>query len=130
MLLNDPTSCPALEYSIFPYDEATRRSLTAFYEIGPAYYDYMELTQDEVLEETRFQEGLSLEFSQRQTWGDASVSVRGSHYLHDFDRNNLQLSGDVSFRILRGFDVNFGGVTRWWPTSYTSRSRNCPTRSS
>ena len=28
---------PALEYSIWPYEEATRRSLTAFYEVGPVY---------------------------------------------------------------------------------------------
>jgi hypothetical protein len=50
-----------------------------------------------------------LQISQRQTWGDASLTVRGSHYLHDFDRNNLEVSGNISFRITRGLDVNFGG---------------------
>jgi len=100
---------PALEYSFFPYDEATRRAVTAFYEIGPVYYDYIELTRDEYLEETRFQQSLSLQVSQRQTWGDINVNLRGSHYLHDFGRNNLQLGGQVSFRITRGLDVNFGG---------------------
>jgi len=100
---------PALEYSVFPYEEATRRSLTALYEIGPVYYDYIELTQDELLGETRFQEAVSVEVSQRQTWGDVSVNIRGSHYLHDFDRNNLQVGGRVSFRITRGLDINLGG---------------------
>ena len=100
---------PALEYSLFPYDEATRRSVTAFYEIGPVYYDYIELTQDEFLEETRFQQSLTLAVSQRQAWGDVRINVQGSHFLHDFDRNNLQVSGNVSFRITRGLDVNFGG---------------------
>jgi hypothetical protein len=100
---------PAIEYSLFPYEEATRRSVTAFYEIGPAYFNYIEVTQDELLEETRFQQALSLQVSQRQTWGDASLTVRGSHYLHDFDRNNLEVSGNISFRITRGLDVNFGG---------------------
>ena len=28
---------PALEYSFFPYEEATRRALTVFYKVGPAY---------------------------------------------------------------------------------------------
>ena len=100
---------PALEYSIFPYDEATRRSVTAFYEIGPVYYDYIKLTVDDRLEETRFQEALTLEVSQRQTWGDVRVNVRGSHYFHDFERNNLDIGGFVSFRITRGLNLNLGG---------------------
>jgi hypothetical protein len=100
---------PAIEYSLFPYEEATRRSVTAFYEIGPAYYDYIELTQDELNKETRFQQSLTLEISQRQTWGDASITVRGSHYLHDLDRNNLNIGGNLSFRITRGLDFNFKG---------------------
>ena len=37
---------PAFEYSFFPYEEATRRSLTAYYEIGPVYQDYFEETRD------------------------------------------------------------------------------------
>ena len=100
---------PALEYSIFPYDEATRRSLTAFYEIGPNYFDYIEVTIDDRRKETRFKESLTLELSQRQTWGDVRVNVRGSHFFHDFDRNNLEVGGNVSFRITRGLDLNFGG---------------------
>ena len=92
-----------------PYDETSRRSVTAFYEIGPVYFDYIELAQDEFNEETRFQQAFTFEVSQRQTWGDASITVRGSHYLHDFDRNNLEVSGNVSFRITRGLDLNFGG---------------------
>ena len=100
---------PALEYSFFPYDEATRRSLTAFYEIGPAYFDYIEVTVDDRFKETRYQEALTLEVSQRQTWGDVRVNIRGSHYFHDFERNNLDIGGNVSFRIMRGLNLYFGG---------------------
>lgn len=100
---------PALEYSLFPYDEATRRSITAFYEVGPVYFNYMELTADELLEETRFRQSLTFEVSQRQTWGDVSASVEGSHYLHDFDRNNLDVGGRVSLRITRGLNLNLSG---------------------
>jgi hypothetical protein len=100
---------PAIEYSIFPYDEATRQSMTFFYEIGPTYFDYIEVTVDERLKETRFQQALTLGVSQRQTWGNVRVNVRGSHYLHDWARNNLNMSGNVSFRITRGLNLNFGG---------------------
>ena len=99
---------PALEYSFFPYEEATRRSLTAYYEIGPVYQDYFEETRDGEFAETRGQQALTLALSQRQTWGNASIRLRGSHYLHDFDRHNVSLNGNLSFRITRGLDVNFG----------------------
>ena len=98
----------AIEYSFFPYEEATRRSLTAYYEIGPVYRDYFEVTRDGELEETRGEQALTLALSQRQTWGNASIRLRGSNYLHDFDRNNISLFGSLSFRITRGLDVNFG----------------------
>jgi hypothetical protein len=98
----------AIEYSFFPYEEATRRSLTAYYEIGSVYRDYFEVTRDGKLEETRGEQALTLSLSQRQTWGNASIRLRGSNYLHDFDRHNVSLFGSLSFRITRGLDVNFG----------------------
>ncbi|MEJ2205168.1 MAG: hypothetical protein P8170_13790, partial [Gemmatimonadota bacterium] len=104
---------PAIEFSFFPYEEATRRSLTVFYKIGPAYRDYIDLTVFGKAEETRFEESMQIEFSQRQPWGDASFSVTGSHFLHDFDRNNLSIRGDVDFRIVRGFSVNARGDIAW-----------------
>lgn len=99
---------PAVEYSFFPYEDATRKSLTVFYEIGPEYYDYYEVTRDSLTTETRGLERLSVDFSQRQPWGNASVTLRGSHYLHDLSRYNVELSGNLSFRITRGLDVNLG----------------------
>jgi hypothetical protein len=62
---------PAVEFSVFPYEEATRRSLTAFYKIGPTYRDYFEETAFGQTAETRWEQSMEVEFSQRQTWGDA-----------------------------------------------------------
>jgi hypothetical protein len=104
---------PALEYSVFPYEEATRRSFTFLYRIGPAYRDYIEETIFGETAETRFEQSLQMEFASRQTWGDASVSITGSHFLHDFDRNRLSLRGDVNFRVVRGFDVSLRGDIAW-----------------
>ena len=99
---------PAVEYSFFPYEEATRRSLTAFYEIGPVYREYFEETLLGKTEELRGEQAITLEFSQRQPWGNASVRLTGSAYLHDIDLNNLRLRGNLSFRIVRGLDLNVG----------------------
>ena len=104
---------PAIEYSFFPYDEATRRSLTVFYNIGPAYRDYIDETVFGELEETKWEQSLEIELSQRQPWGDAGITVRASHYLHDIQRHNVSLRGDVDFRIVRGFSVNARGDIGW-----------------
>ena len=104
---------PAAEFSFFPYQEATRRALTAFYQIGPTYRNYQTETLDGFMEETRVEQSLELEFSQRQPWGDASVSASGSHFLHDFSRNRFALNGDLSLRIFRGFSVNTNAQVEW-----------------
>ena len=104
---------PALEYSFFPYEEATRRSLTAFYKIGPAYRDYIEPTIYQQTDEVRWEQSMSVQFSQRQTWGEAGLSLTGSHFLHDFDRSNLSLRGNIDFRITRGFSLNARGDVAW-----------------
>ena len=99
---------PAIEYSFFPYEEATRRSLTAFYEIGPVYRDYFEETLLGKGSELRGQHALTLDLSQRQAWGDASIRLSGSSYLHDMDLYNVSLRGDLSYRITRGLDLEMG----------------------
>ena len=104
---------PALEYSFFPYEEATRHALTVFYQIGPAYRRYIEETQFLQTAETRWEQSLEFELSQRQQWGDASISMTGSHFLHDIDLYNVRLRGEIDFRIARGVSVNAEGNISW-----------------
>ena len=104
---------PALEYSFFPYDEATRRSLTAFYTIGPSHFDYYEETIEGEIAETRFEQVFSVNFSQRQPWGDASIRAQYQHFMHDFGKYRASLFGFVSFRITRGFSVNARANMAW-----------------
>lgn len=104
---------PALEYSYFPYEEATRRAFTVFYKIGPAYRRYIETTVFGQLEETRWEQALEVEISQRQQWGDASLRLQGSHFLHDTDLYNLSMRGDVDFRITRGLSLNGEARISW-----------------
>ena len=104
---------PAIEYSVFPYDEATRRAFTFFYKVGPAYRDYIEPTIYNETSELRYEQSLQMQFSQRQEWGDASLRMTGSHFLSDFERNNLAIRGDIDVRIVRGFSVNIRGDIAW-----------------
>jgi len=104
---------PALEYSVFPYEEANRRSLTLFYKIGPAYRDYIEETIFSQTEELRWEQSVEVELAQRQTWGDAGLTLSGSHFLYDLARYNVSLRGDIDFRVTRGFSVNARGNVGW-----------------
>jgi len=104
---------PAIEYSVFPYPEATRRAFTFSYLIGPAYREYFQETIWEQMEETRWEQAAEVEFSQRQTWGDASIEASASHFLHNIDRHNVSLSANADIRITRGLNLNIRGNVSW-----------------
>ena len=104
---------PSIEYSVFPYEEATRRSLTVFYSIGPQYNHYFERTVLGEEYETLYEHSIDISFSSRQTWGDAGFSIRASHYLHDFDVYNRSIRGDINYRITRGISVFARGDVAW-----------------
>jgi len=104
---------PAIEYSFFPYEEATRRAFTIFYQIGPAHREYIEKTVFEQSSETRWEHALEVEFSQRQRWGDASIRLEGSHFLHDTDLYNVSMEGDLEFRIARGVSIGCEANVSW-----------------
>lgn len=100
---------PAIEYNYFPWQEATRRQLTALYYVGPNYYQYYRRTIFDREEETRFNHTLLLSLNQRQKWGNTNLTLEGAQYLHDLNRNHVTLSGFVDLRLGRGFSLNVRG---------------------
>jgi hypothetical protein len=97
---------PGVELSVFPYSEYERRRLTFWYEVGPNYYDYRELTVFDRLEETVPKQQLDVSFSLRQPWGAAGVSTSLSHHLNRTDRYNASVFGDAEIRLFKGFSFN------------------------
>jgi hypothetical protein len=111
---------PAVEYSFFPYEEATRRALTFSYRIGPAYREYIEETVYLRTEEYRWEHGAEIDLSQRQPWGEARASVSASQFiflpdtpLYEDGLYNVSLRGGIEVRIIRGLSVDFGGNISW-----------------
>lgn len=98
---------PGIEYSFYPYREATRRSIAIAYKLDNVYNDYIEMT---ILgEEKEFLWGQSLVLSAdfSQTWGSIRAGVTGSHHFHDFNSNRLELFSDINIRIFKGFALTF-----------------------
>jgi len=104
---------PGIEYSLFPYEEATRRSITLRYTVAVTYRKYEERTIYNEIEETPWEEGLQLRATMRQPWGDGSVTGTASHVIGDLDKHNLSLQGRLSFRLVRGLRFNVGGDVAW-----------------
>jgi len=103
------TVAPAVEYNIWPYAESTRRQLRILYKIGYNRTNYREETIYDKMQETLFNQSLTVTFEVREPWGSASTSLEGSHYFHDFNKNRLQLSGFLNFRVFKGLSVDIYG---------------------
>jgi hypothetical protein len=100
---------PALEYSIWPYVEATRRQLTFLYALGVQHNDYVEITIFGETEETLPAHSLFAGLSMNEPWGNATFGLEAFQYLNDLDKHRLELFGWLSVRLLRGLDFNVNG---------------------
>jgi len=108
-LRHQVTVTPAVEYSFFPYSEATRRQVTLAYRVGLEASEYFEETIFERMEESRPVHSLDGSVEVLQPWGSISSGLRGVQYLHDTDFYRITFNGSVSFRLGLGLSVNVGG---------------------
>ncbi|MFO7892443.1 MAG: hypothetical protein R6U63_01810 [Longimicrobiales bacterium] len=104
---------PALEYSIFPYEESDRRQLRVVYSPGVRYVDYEEVTLFGKLHETLIGHQATIAYDATQPWGSARISLDGSQYFHDISKFSVRLGGHTNFRIFRGLNFNVGGSIDW-----------------
>jgi hypothetical protein len=100
---------PALEYSVWPYVESTRRQLTFLYAVGVQHSNYVEITIFGETEETRPAHSLFAGLSMKEPWGNATVGLEAFQYLHDLERHRVELFGWLSVRLFRGLDFNVNG---------------------
>jgi hypothetical protein len=104
---------PSIEYNIFPYSESTRRQLRILYGVGYNFSEYNDTTIYDKIEDKLYQQQLQVAFQVQQKWGSVNMSLEGSNYFHDFEKNRLELEGSIRIRIIKGlsFQIN-GSVAR------------------
>lgn len=100
---------PAIEWNYFPYAVANRRQFIAHYGVGFEYSNYIEPTVFGALRETLPTHRFAFQYRVRETWGNAGVGFESAQYLHDRTLFSFGLSGEVSYRISRGLDLNLSG---------------------
>lgn len=105
---------PAVEYNYYPYAEATRRQFIAHYSVGVEHSRYIEPTIFGVDGETLPVHRVGVQYRAREEWGNAGLGIDANQYLHDGGEfYSFGVSGDLSYRILRGLELNFSaGASR------------------
>ncbi len=103
---------PALEFNVFPYSESTRREFRFLYRAGYTSINYNEETLYGKMNESLFDENLSATFEIKEQWGSVRTTLEGSNYLHDFNKNRLELFSDINIRIVEGLTLDlFSSIT-------------------
>ena len=102
---------PAVEYSVFPYTESTRRQLTFTYAIGANAFDYEELTIFGTTSEFLADETVTVSLDVTQPWGRSRLSVEASHFFDDIGKYRLVVFGNLEFRVFRGLSLEVFGST-------------------
>jgi hypothetical protein len=101
-------AAPAIEYSVWPYTEATRRQLTLQYSVGVSSYSYREATIFDKLKETRPTQTLVVSYDVQQRWGSADASFEYANYVDDRKQYRLEFDGELSIRLTRGLELELG----------------------
>lgn len=96
---------PAVELSVWPYDEATRRQLTLQYSVGISSFDYREETIFGRLQETRPTQSFVAGYDTRQPWGSADAGLEVANFLDDFSQYRLAFDGGIDIRLARGLSL-------------------------
>ena len=103
------SASPGIEYSLYPYSEATRKSITFVYSIGAGYNNYIEETIFLKNSETLTSQGLDISARFQQPWGSLRAEINGSHHFHDFSSNRAELSARLDLRVIKGLSLNISG---------------------
>ena len=74
--------------------------------LGVEYRDYEEVTVYDRTEETLAQHRFDLQFRQQESWGSARVGVEARQYLKYTEQYQVQLSGNLDYRLIRGLGIN------------------------
>ena len=98
---------PGIEYSIFPYQISTRKSIKFTYMVGYGYHEYYEETIYEKTQENLFNHQFEGIVNIQQPWGSIEMGLEASQYLHDFDRRSIEFFGQTSVRLFEGFSLRF-----------------------
>jgi len=102
-------TAPAVEYSVWPYVEATRRQLTVQYSVGVSGFRYREETIFDRMSETRPTQALVIGYDAQQPWGSADAALEAASFLDNARQHRLEADASLDLRLVRGLRLQLGG---------------------
>jgi hypothetical protein len=99
---------PAVEYSLYPYREATRRQLTIAYRVGASHITYQDTTIYDEIQQLLPEHTLAAGYEVTQPWGQIEVGANASQYLHELERYSVRFDGSFNVRIAQGLSIELG----------------------
>ena len=104
---------PGVEFNFFPYKDYQRRSFTIWYEVGPSFYEYRELTIYDKLRERVTKHQMDISFRTRQPWGSLGAFIGSSQHLRQPERYRINVNLNADARLFKGFSFNvYAGYSR------------------
>lgn len=97
---------PAIEYSVWPYNEVNYRELVISYSVRHYYREYNEETVFRKLSENLVDQSLRVALRLRRPWGSVFSSLEGRHFFHDLQRNSVEFRNRISWRVFQGFAID------------------------
>ena len=102
-------AAPAIEYSFWPYEEATRRQLVFQYSVGVSSFHYREETIFDKFSEVRPNHTFVVGYDMQQPWGSADATLEAAAFLDNFQQNRIEFDMEWNLRLFRGMELEFGG---------------------
>lgn len=103
----------AIEYNIFPYSQSNQRQLRLNYRISPTHHKYVSETIFFETKEGLVSQELSGTFSIIEPWGNTSITLSGANFFHDMKKYELEIFGNISWKIVKGLSVSvYGGYSK------------------
>lgn len=104
---------PAVEYSVYPYQQYSERQITFLYQVSLGYYDYDEITVFNETTENLVEQSLRANMNFTQPWGEIEGSLNASAFMHDLNKNRFEVNMELDFRVFRGLSFTLSGRYAW-----------------
>ena len=99
-------AAPAIEYSLWPYSDASNKQLTFQYSFGLSSYRYRDTTIFNRVRESRPSQTFLIGYDVEQQWGSADAEFQYSAYPDKPSQRRLEFSASLDFRITRGLSLD------------------------
>ncbi|HZF66158.1 MAG TPA: hypothetical protein VEZ55_16825 [Chitinophagaceae bacterium] len=102
---------PAIEYNIYPYQQANNRFFVVRYGLDVTMYNYYDSTIYNKTDESLFGHKFSAALTLNQKWGTFNSGIFYRNYLHDWKLNSMGINVNVNVRVTGGlsFNINSSG---------------------